>query len=592
MTIDERTRLVLHARETILTSTQTPSTIDGIHPLIAESWRRSLIYGLNPDRCTPRPAECTEASNQLRRVSAPIIERRSAALTQSSCSLALTDASGRILDRWVEDRNFAALLDTQSVLPEYSVAETTTGTTSGGIVLETGRSVIVAGPEHFSDKWIDMTCAGAPIRHPITRRLIGSLNLMVRYSDTTPFLQSWVTDLATEIERALLDNASRREQLLMAAYLAENRDTRHPVLCLDDQTVISNAPAARLLSSVDQALLWEHASNHLQGPGPDKTAVTLSDGTVAQIEVAGVNDGTRAIGAVVRVRPEATARPARTSTVASQPLALTGLVGRSEAWRRLVHDVHSNALQSILLVGEAGVGKFAVASAIADTNTAVVDSGIGTSVPFDILVGTVRHACSSDAEQVLLRHIDTIDDHAARALIDVLDDARRRGVKISATMTTGSAGATRTPLFDWFDTVIKVPSLAERSEDLPLLLDALTARHISGARTVRWLPDAVQTLSRLHWPRNVSSLDAVVREVLVNNRRPTVGANDLPPELRAQAGRRALVGLEHVEAKAIMEALHNARGNKRLAADSLGIARSTLYRKVRALGIDLSTANF
>lgn len=592
MTIDERSRLVLRARETVLSSSEALHRVDGIHPLIVESWRRSMMYGLDPDRCAPRPAPCVETTNQLRRVSTPIVDRRRTALAQSSCSLAITDASGRILNRWVEDPTFASRLDTQSVMPEYSVAETATGTTSGGIVLETGQPVTVAGAEHFSGDFLEMTCAGAPIRHPITRRLIGSLNLTVRYCDTTPFLQSWVTDLATEIERALLDNASHREQLLMAAYLAENRDARHPVLCLDDQTVISNAPAARMLSSVDQALLWEHASNHLQAPGPVKGAVTLSDGTVAGIDIISVNDGDRAIGAVVRVRPDDTGRPRRTSLVTPPLVSIPGLVGRSEAWRRMSHEVHGAGSRAMLFIGEPGVGKFAIASAVADDKTAVADAGIGESAPVDVWLGALRHACSTGSPEVLLRHIETVGDSGARAAIDVLDDARRRGVRISATMTTGSAGVRRTPLFDWFDCVVKVPSLSERIEDLPLLLDALTARHISGVRTVRWLPDAVQTLSRLHWSRNVSSLDAVVREVLINNRRPTIDASSLPPELRAQAGRRALVGLEHVEAKAIMEALHNAQGNKRLAADSLGIARSTLYRKVRALGIDLSRSNF
>lgn len=591
MAIDERSRLVLRARETVLTSSERLSVPEGVSPLIVESWRRSLMYGLEPDRCAPRPAPCTEAAHQLRRVSAPIIEQRRAALAQSSCSLTLTDASGRILNRWVEDNSFASLLDHQSVMPEFSVAETATGT-SGGIVLETGQPVTVAGPEHFREKWFDMTCAAAPIRHPITRRLIGSLVLTVRYIDTTPFLQSWVTGLALEVERALLDNASRREQLLMAAYLAENRDTRHPVLCLDDQTVISNAPAARMLNSVDQALLWEHASNHLQGPGPAKSAVTLSDGIAAEIDITSVRDGDRAIGAVVRIRSGVSGRTMRIPTVSSQPVDLPGLVGRSEAWHRTARDVHNDESASMLLTGESGVGKFAIASASAHDKAAIIDFGLGVRAPADVRVDTVRHACASGAPQVLLRHIEAVDDYAARTVIDILDDARHRGVRILATMTTSSGSVNRTPLFDWFDSVVKVPSLAERNEDLPLLLDALTARHISGARTVRWLPDAVQTLSRLHWPRNVSSLDAVVRDVLARNRRPTIGANDLPPELRAQAGRRALVGLEHVEAKAIMEALHNARGNKRLAADSLGIARSTLYRKVRALGIDLSKANF
>ena len=157
-------------------------------------------------------------------------------------------------------------------------------------------------------------------------------------------------------------------------------------------------------------------------------------------------------------------------------------------------------------------------------------------------------------------------------------------------MTTD--GRHHNALTDWFDRTVRVPALSERLEDIPLLLDALSARKLSGVRSVRWLPETVQTMRRLHWSRNVASLDAAVREILGTTTHPTIGAEDIPPALRARASRRDLVGLEHVEAKAIMEALHAAHGNKRLAADTLGIARSTLYRKVRALGIDLSTTNF
>jgi transcriptional regulator of acetoin/glycerol metabolism len=58
----------------------------------------------------------------------------------------------------------------------------------------------------------------------------------------------------------------------------------------------------------------------------------------------------------------------------------------------------------------------------------------------------------------------------------------------------------------------------------------------------------------------------------------------------ARASRRPLARLEQAEARAIMTALREAGGNKHRAAESLGIARSTLYRKVRALGIDLSAS--
>jgi hypothetical protein len=55
---------------------------------------------------------------------------------------------------------------------------------------------------------------------------------------------------------------------------------------------------------------------------------------------------------------------------------------------------------------------------------------------------------------------------------------------------------------------------------------------------------------------------------------------------------RPLARLEQAEARAIMTAVREAGGNKHRAAESLGIARSTLYRKVRALGIDLSTSMY
>ncbi len=591
MMVDERCRRLLIAREAVFTS-RNSATHDRIRPQILDSWRRSLLYGLDPEKCSPLPTAGDDTANQLQRAAVPIIASRQAALSQSSCSLSLTDAAGRILNRWVEDNEFAALLDRHSVIPDYSVAETTTGTTSGGIVLETGRAATVIGPEHFNDTWLNMTCAGAPIRHPITRRLIGSLNLSVRYSDTSPFLQSWVTDLCNEIERSLLDDASRRERALLTAYLAENRDARHAVLCVDDHTVISNATAARLVNSVDQSLVWEQASHHIHGGGPALTTVTLSDGAVASIDITAVHEGPRAFGALVRLSLQDAPRPIRRTGHGNRPAqspSIDGLVGRSEAWVDTCRQMHATATDNVLVIGEPGVGKFAALTAVASTRAIVVDPASEGLDPQNFR-DALRSACSSDATEVLIRHIDHLDDRLAASIIGILTTATDRGTRVTATMTTD--GRHHNALTDWFDRTVRVPALSERLEDIPLLLDALSARKLSGVRAVRWLPEAVQTMRRLHWSRNVNSLDAAVRGVLGNTTHPTIGAEDLPPALRARASRRDLVGLEHVEAKAIMEALHAAHGNKRLAADSLGIARSTLYRKVRALGIDLSTTTF
>ncbi|UZF48229.1 sigma-54-dependent Fis family transcriptional regulator [Rhodococcus rhodochrous] len=589
MTIDDATRTVLQARESVFASPSALADVTGVRPQILKSWRRSLSYGLDPDRCVPKPSPSPESSALLRRFAGLVIEAKGSAMAQSNCSVAITDPDGRLLNRWVTDGGFAATLDRKLIVPDFSVAEGVTGTGSSSIVLETGQPAAVAGPEHFNGDWIGFTCAGAPIRHPITRRLIGSLNLTVRHSDTSPVLLSWVTDMAADIERAMLDNASTEEKLLLAAYMKAKRDARHPVVCLNDRTVISNAPAARMLGPADQGLVWEVASKFLRDRS-GIAALTLADGSSVRVDVTAVSDGATPIGAVVRLTPDDRIEGA-ISVPSSSPASLPGLVGASSAWRRLCARAGSDTAAPTLVVGEAGTGKMAVASAIGGQAPAVVDAEASYSTQAQWL-DNVRGACQSGAAHVVLRHLDCLDASWAGSTAQLLEMARDRGLRVSATFTRRTADDSTTPLIDWFDEILEVPPLSDRMDDMGLLLESLTARHAATGHRVRWLPDAVQLMTRIMWPRNVASLESAVREVLSGHTKSAIGATDLPADLRARASRRNLVGLEQVEAKAIIEALRNAHGNKRHAANALGIARSTLYRKMRVLGIDLSASNY
>jgi transcriptional regulator with AAA-type ATPase domain len=194
-------------------------------------------------------------------------------------------------------------------------------------------------------------------------------------------------------------------------------------------------------------------------------------------------------------------------------------------------------------------------------------------------------------EVLVLRHVDRLDLALARATHAEL--ARRGPGRVLATSAAGGLEAgPGNPLLESFDVELVVPPLRDRLEDLPLLLAALTARALGDGSSVRWMPDAVQALSRVEWSGNLTSLDAVVRRVVARRRTGYLGAGDLPADLIARASRRRLARLEQAEAQTIMLALREAGGNKYRAAESLGIARSTLYRKVRALGLDLSAAAF
>jgi transcriptional regulator of acetoin/glycerol metabolism len=497
----------------------------------------------------------------------------------------------------VPDPNFAGRLDSLSVGLRYSVAESHVGTTSA-ITLLSGQPVMVRGPEHFSSVFDNLTCAGAPIIHPVSRRIVGSIDLTCRLSDTSPAVLSWVMDLAAQVQDVLRRSASRREQLLLDSYLAHNRDIRHPLMTLDQHTVITNAAAARLVCGVDQVMLWEHASSAIADRVAGPRHLVFLDGTRVSVETHPVTDGPDVVGAVLKIRSEALRQPeppvSRSSSGTREAVRLPGLVGRSARWTTLCREATTiSDVNRVLLVGEPGSGRCAVATAIAPPGPVrVADAAEVFARGAERWLREVETELDGPDETLVLRHVDRLEPDLAQAT-DRAISSRPTGRRVFATSEVGPlAPGPRNLLLDGFREVLEVPPLRDRLEDLPILLTALTARVVGDGPAVRWMPDAVQALIRLEWPGNVASLESLIRGLVARDRTGYLGAADLPPDVVARAARRPLAMLEQAEARAIMQALRDAGGNKHRAAESLGIARSTLYRKVRALGLDLSTAAF
>jgi transcriptional regulator of acetoin/glycerol metabolism len=104
--------------------------------------------------------------------------------------------------------------------------------------------------------------------------------------------------------------------------------------------------------------------------------------------------------------------------------------------------------------------------------------------------------------------------------------------------------------------------------------------------------EALQVLMRAAWPQNVRQLENAVRAALSVRSGPLVGIADLPLDVRRQGTRRRLSPMEQVELDAMMTALEQSGNNRTKAAAALGISRATLYRRLKAYGLELERLAF
>ncbi|HEX2327683.1 MAG TPA: sigma-54 dependent transcriptional regulator [Candidatus Angelobacter sp.] len=161
-----------------------------------------------------------------------------------------------------------------------------------------------------------------------------------------------------------------------------------------------------------------------------------------------------------------------------------------------------------------------------------------------------------------------------------------------------AAGQFREDLYYRLSVVeIKLPSLEERREDIPLLVQHFLKRaNDKNKRSVKITDAALHALTNASWPGNVRELENVVQRLAIFCTSGEIGVADVENERRplhsnGSGNGDTAVGnagsLEDMERVHIARVLQEHGGNKSRAASALGIERKTLYQKARRLGIDL-----
>lgn len=153
---------------------------------------------------------------------------------------------------------------------------------------------------------------------------------------------------------------------------------------------------------------------------------------------------------------------------------------------------------------------------------------------------------------------------------------------------------------------IHLPSLRERTDDIPLLIGHFleTLKEDVGKDVRRVSADALTALARHKWPGNVRELQNVIHRAMLATDTDEIGLSHLPAEIRSfvlptiplptaaastgaapGSGDEDVVTLDELERRAIVRALHATNGSVGKAARMLGMGRATLYRRIAAFGL-------
>jgi len=528
-------------------------------------------------------------------------------------------------------------------------SENNAGTNALGLVLMEAMPIQVIGAEHYFDFLHQTVTAAAPI-HDVHGRIIGLLGMAGALESPSFHTLGLVMSAARAIGNQFQANWYLEEvnQHLSQVNTILGAITEGVIVWNQEGEIHHvNEQAAHILQINPRNVLGRPLGDVLRLP-PELTAAIEAGSELHDVELSLQADG-RDVRAVITLRPIYEAGPQPVSYVAllnpiehvrqiarQQYGAQTGLSiedvqADSPGMRRVVRQARTAARGTapVLIMGEGGVGKNRLARAIHNDGPRASKPFIDINcraIPHELMVREILGAEQdtgtrgqpskfelADGGTLLLDQVENLSLEIQAAVLHVIETQHvtRLGGSIpipvdvriiAATMANLEdlvvQGSFMPHLFYRFGVFrLDVPPLRERVEDIPLLAERFLTRQTMREGRAVWIEDeAVRFLSRYPWPGNVRELESALEQAMNQAREGIIHPGDLPEMVRngrVLSGRHPLaqpvISVDEAERDAILRAGWACNGRVTEMAKTLGIGRSTLWRKMKQFDISPRT---
>ncbi|MDR1960169.1 MAG: sigma-54 dependent transcriptional regulator [Planctomycetaceae bacterium] len=313
---------------------------------------------------------------------------------------------------------------------------------------------------------------------------------------------------------------------------------------------------------------------------------------------------------------------------------LENIVGRDHRMQKIYDIIQSvaNTRATILVTGESGTGKSMIARAIhhqsdrkdkpfVEVASGAVPETLLESELFGHVAGSFTGASGTkigkfqqaDGGTIFLDEIGTASQGLQVKLLRVLQELSFEMVGGAETIHVDSRvilatnenlekavaeGRFRQDLYYRINVInIEIPPLRERISDIPLLAEYfMTAVCRDANKRMNGIDPAAMTLLQCYrWPGNVRQLQNVIERAVLLGKHDIVTVEDLPSDIAggfpavdvgSLTGNTLKDALTNPEKQIILEVLEMNNWNRNATADALGINRTTLYKKMKKLGLE------
>ena len=591
-------------------------------------------------------------NDRLMHACVPLILQTREFLSQTGTILLLADPDGVILELAGDTRIVEPASEVR-LIPGCNWTELSCGTNAIGTALALRQPVQIHGSEHFCAGIKQWTCSATVIRDPLDGTVLGVLDVSGLAQTYSQHSLAFIVSMAGRIESRLGKFAMERRLRLVERCMTYCSGRADGVVVVDEcgRLVRANPQASAAFArlgvsgALDNAFPLPDIARIAGGSVSPQSPAWLR---LTRIER--VAEGADTLGFMLiapaasrRTASLADALPAAGSTPGA---AFARIVGTSAALRTAIQKAQQLAKASVpvLLLGETGVGKELFAQGIHQASSkadgpfvALNCGGLSRDLLSSELFGYAEGAFTGARRSGMTGKIEAanrgtlfldeigempldIQPHLLRVLEE--GELYRLGENVPRKVSFRLIAATHRDLrADVADgkfrmdlyyrlavTNISIPPLRERKTDLPEMI----AHWLSVSRERYGVTDAVfddvayECLLNYAWPGNVREMRNAIEGAVLMAHDGIMTVAELPPEIGASAvsaggvrdtassglsalARQKVRSLEMAEAESIRFAIQQSQGNLTQAAAQLGIAKSTLYQKIRkyALAHDL-----